>query len=270
MKLKDQCALVTGAGVGIGREVALELARQGADVVLSYHSSDEGARSAVDEIQAMGRRATAIQADLGVADACYRLVDEALEYLGRLDILVNNAGVTQSRSFFQMTPDAFDALYHVNIRGQFLCAQRAGWQMVERGGGVIINMLSIHAYAGMPGYSVYAGTKGAIMAWTRELAVELAPYGVRVVGVAPGAIEVPRFYDSPDFCVESYARQIPLGRIGQPLDVAKTCAFLASDEAEFLVGSIIVVDGGTLARMAFHGSETLSEPPEHPHWEDEA
>ncbi|MHB1293721.1 MAG: SDR family NAD(P)-dependent oxidoreductase [Anaerolineae bacterium] len=252
MRLQDKCALVTGAGTGIGREVALELARQGADVVLSYHSSGEGAFSAVEEIQQMGHRAVAYQADLGQVEACFGLVDQAVAFLGRIDVLVNNSGITAVQDFFEVTPDDFNRLYNVNIRGQFFCAQRVACDMRARGvGGVIINMLSIHAMAGLAKHPVYDGTKGAIEAWTRELALELAPLHIRVVGVAPGAIEVPRHRrELPDYDPEGMGKLIPWGRIGQPPDVAKVCAFLASDDADFMVGSIVVVDGGTTAKMA--------------------
>lgn len=251
MALTDKCALVTGAGTGIGREVALEFARQGADVVLSYHGSREGALSAVAEIEKLGRRARAIQADLGKVAECYRLVEESVTFLGRLDILVNNAGQSLAKDFFEVTEQDFDNLYGINIRGQFFCAQQAARHMRARGGGVIINMLSIHAMVSAAGWSLYDGTKGAIAAWTRELALELAPYHIRVVGVAPGAIEVPRYYTAiRNYSTAEMAKRIPWGRVGWPSDIAKLCAFLASDDADFIVGSIVVSDGGTTAQMA--------------------
>ena len=256
MALTGKCALVTGAGVGIGREVALELARQGADVVLSYHGSREGALSAVAEIEKLGRRATAFQADLGFVPQCYTLVEDAYKFLGRLDILVNNAGLTMAKDFFAVTEQDFDHLYGVNIRGQYFCAQKAARYMREHGGGVIINMVSIHALTSYPQHSLYDGTKGAIAATTRSLALELAPYHIRVVGVAPGAIEVPRYYtERADYRREELARRIPWRRVGMPIDIAKLCAFLALDDADFIVGSIIVADGGTTARMSLFAEE---------------
>lgn len=251
-RLLGRRALVTGAGIGIGREVALELARQGADVVLSYHHSGAGAESAVAEIEEMGRRAHTLAADLGRVSECERLVDAAVEFLGGLDILVNNAGVTITKPFDEVTPEDFDALYGLNIRGQFFCAQRAlpALRTTAAGHSVIVNMLSIHAVAGYPLHSLYAGTKGAIMAWTRTLAAELAPEHVRVVGVAPGSIEVPRFFDRPNYTSEEQGARIPWGRVGAPADVARVVAFLASDDAEFIVGETVVVDGGTMALMS--------------------
>lgn len=254
MRFEGRCALVTGAGIGIGREVALELAREGADVVLSYSRSAAGAESAAEEIRAMGRRATAIGADLSRVEECARLVDEAAATLGQLDILVNNAGMTAGTPFLDVTPDEYDHLFDLNMRGQFFCAQRAAQIMRDQAPagaarGVIINMLSIHALAGSLPYTVYDGTKGAIMAWTRTVAAELAPLGIRVVGVAPGAIEVPRFFDRPGYTSEGMGARIPWGRVGQPIDIARVCSFLASDDADFMVGSIVVVDGGTLTLM---------------------
>jgi len=253
MLLEGKRVLVTGAGIGIGRGIALEMARQGADVVLSYYRSEEGAQSAVEEILALGRRAVAMHADLSQVPECFRLVGEAVEFLGGLDVLVNNAGVTLFKPFEEVTEADFDFLYGLNIRGQFFCAQRAARVMREqKSGGVIINILSVHALAGFPGVSVYSGTKGAIMAWTRALAVELAPYRIRVLGIAPGAIEVPRYYtEIKDYSAERMGKAIPWGRVGYPEDIGKVCAFLASEQADYIVGETVVVDGGLLARMAF-------------------
>ncbi|MCD6520244.1 MAG: glucose 1-dehydrogenase [Anaerolineae bacterium] len=253
MLLEGKRVLVTGAGIGIGRGIALEMARQGADVVLSYYRSEEGAQSAVEEILALGHRAVAMHADLSQVPECFRLVGEAVEFLGGLDVLVNNAGVTLFKPFEEVTEADFDFLYGLNIRGQFFCAQRAARVMREQGnGGVIINILSVHALAGFPGVSVYSGTKGAIMAWTRALAVELAPYRIRVLGIAPGAIEVPRYYtEIKDYSAERMGKAIPWGRVGYPEDIGKVCAFLASEQADYIVGETVVVDGGLLARMAF-------------------
>lgn len=256
-KLEGKQVLVTGAGTGIGREVALEFARQGADVVLHYAHSDAGAQSAVAEIRAAGRRADLLRADLGQVAECIRLVDFAAEFLGGLDVLVNNAGITEVWDFLEVTPAQFDQLYHVNIRGQFFCAQQAARHMMAGGGGAIVNLTSVHAFAGMPGHSVYAGTKGAILAWTRELGIELAQHKVRVNAVAPGWIEVPSHYAKySDYDPAAGGRQIPLGRVGTPLDVARVCTFLAGEDAGFIVGQTVLVDGGTVALMSLAKLDT--------------
>ena len=250
MKLKGKCALVTGASTGIGHGVALELACQGADVAIGYNRNAEGAMSAVDEITKMGRRAQAFQGDLSSVEDCFALVDRAIEFLGGLDILVNNAGITTRFSFLDVTPQEFDRMYHLNTRGQFFCAQRAARAMRDHGGGVIINISSIQGLAAQPECTVYDGTKGAILATTRAMAIELAPYHIRVVGVAPGIVAVPRNLAMKDLNIESLGESVPWGRVGRPKDIAKVCAFLASDDADFIVGTTVVVDGGTIARMA--------------------
>ncbi|MFO7698405.1 MAG: glucose 1-dehydrogenase [Anaerolineae bacterium] len=249
MDLEGRRALVTGAGVGIGREVALELARQGADVVLSYNASADGADSAVAEIVAWGRRALAIRADLSQTEACFELVDDAVAFLGGLNILVNNAGRTDTTPFLDVTPRLYDSLFATNMRAQYFVAQRAVPHLTERRG-AIINMTSVHALASMPGHTVYEATKGAIAAWTRGLAIELAPRHVRVNAVAPGAIEVPRFFDRPGYSPETMGAAIPWGEVGHPIDIASICAYLASDRAAYITGATFVVDGGLTARLS--------------------
>ncbi len=251
MRLQGKKVVVTGAGIGIGREVALEMARQGADVVLSYCHSSQGALSAAEEILKMGRQAKAIRADLSRVEDCFALIDQAVAFLGGLDVLVNNAGQTIEKAFLDVTPEDFDHLFALNIRGQFFCAQRAVPAMQERGGGVILNVLSVHALASRPLHSIYEGTKGAIWAWTRQIAIELASKRIRVVGIAPGAIEVPRYFKIPGYTAERMGKLVPWGRVGKPIDIAKVCAFLASEDADYITGTTVVVDGGVLARMAF-------------------
>jgi NAD(P)-dependent dehydrogenase (short-subunit alcohol dehydrogenase family) len=256
-KLSGKKALITGAGTGIGREIALEFARQGADVALHYAHSREGAESAAIACRDAGAHAAIRQADLGQPEACLAFVDWAVATLGRLDILVNNAGITEKGSFLEVTPAQFDRLYQVNVRGQFFCAQQAVRHMLPHGRGSLINLTSIHALDGMPGHAVYAGTKGSICAWTRELAVELAP-AIRVNAVAPGWIDVPRQYQSPGYDPARARIQVPGGRAGTPLDVAKACTYLASDDAAYMTGHVLVLDGGTTAWMSLAAARGLA------------
>jgi NAD(P)-dependent dehydrogenase (short-subunit alcohol dehydrogenase family) len=254
-KMAGKKALVTGSGTGIGREVALEFARQGADVVLHYAHSGAGADSAVQEIEAMGRRAAAFKADFDNVDDVVRLGNSALDFLGGLDCLVNNAGITFNKPFLKVTREQFDRMYHVNIRAQFFLTQRVVEHMVAHGGGAICNITSIHGVQGAPEHSVYAGTKGAIVAYTRSLAVELAHKGVRVNAIAPGWVTVENYYNVlPGFNEEDArkdaANKVPLGRPGAPIDIARLAVFLCSEDAGYVVGQTIVADGGTTSLMS--------------------
>lgn len=264
MRLDGKLILVTGAGTGIGRGVALELGRRGADVVVSYNGSATGAQEVVEELTGMGRRAAAIQANVGVVSECYRLVDEAAAFLGGLDGLFNNAGLTLTQDFLSVTEAQFDKIYHVNIRGEFFCCQRGVQHMLARGaalrrdhperewaGGSIVNMSSVHAAAGFPNHSVYAGTKGAINAFSRELAVELCPVHIRVNVMAPGSIEVPSYFKTdPNYSRDLGNSMVPWGRVGAPEDCGYLAAFLLSDAAEFMTGHVLYFDGGLTAKMA--------------------
>jgi NAD(P)-dependent dehydrogenase (short-subunit alcohol dehydrogenase family) len=261
--LEGKLILVVGAGTGIGRGVAIQLARQGADVAISYRGSVQGAREVVEEITGMGRRCIAIQADLSKVADCYRLVDQAVKFLGGLDGLFNNAGLTFTKDFLTVTEEDFNQIYQVNIRGQFFTCQRAIPHLIERGnqlrarfpdrpwtGGSIVNVSSVHGSAGFAGHSIYAGTKGAINAFSRELAVEFASRYIRVNVLAPGTIEVPSYFIDPNYTREQGNSIVPWGRVGLPEDVGYLAAYLMSDAAEFMTGHVLTFDGGLTAKMA--------------------
>ncbi len=253
--LAGKCALVTGAGTGIGREIALEFAREGADVLLHYSHEAAGAASAAKEIQAMGRHAEIFAANFDELDEAIALADRALALFGRVDCLVNNAGITFNRPFLQIRSDQFDKLFRVNFRAQFFITQRIVASMIENGGGAICNLSSIHGTHGAPEHSAYAATKGAIIAYTRSLAVELAHQGIRVNCIAPGWITVENYHQViPGFDEKEAARNafnaVPAARYGIPLDVARLAVFLCSDRSDFLVGQTITIDGGTSALMS--------------------
>jgi NAD(P)-dependent dehydrogenase (short-subunit alcohol dehydrogenase family) len=252
LRLKGKRVLVTGAGTGIGKGVALEFCREGADVVFHYSGSREGALAAVEQARREGAsKATAIQADFREKDAAARLGKETAEFLGGLDVLVNNASITMNRPFEQVTPEQFDTIYNVNIRSMFFLAQTAV-PFLRQKGGTIINFSSIHAFEGYQEHTVYAGTKGAIVAFTRVLAVELAPQGIRVNGISPGAVEVENHHKIfPHHDAAAFGRGIPCGFLGQPSDIAKVAVFLASDDARYIVGQTLIVDGGTTSWMPF-------------------
>jgi NAD(P)-dependent dehydrogenase (short-subunit alcohol dehydrogenase family) len=240
--LSGRVAIVTGAGRGIGREIALELARAGADVAINYYDEPERAHATVAELEALGVRALALAGDVGNGDDVRRVMDEAAEKLGALDILVNNAGVQTWTPFLEVTESEWDFVIRTNLKGCFLCTQAAAKLMAR--GGAIVNIGSGCNKVPFPGLVAYTASKGGIEMLTKVAAVELAPRRIRVNCVAPGAIEVERTKLEGDDYAGTWGAITPLGRVGQPDDIARTVRFLASDDSAFITGQTIWVDGG--------------------------
>jgi NAD(P)-dependent dehydrogenase (short-subunit alcohol dehydrogenase family) len=248
--LTGKIALVTGASRGIGRGVALALAKQGADVVVNYHSNVDQAQEVVGEIEKLGRRAIAVKADVSQKAAVETMISQAMEELGRIDILVNNAGVLNYRTLDQITEKDWDWVIDVNLKGQFLCAQAVAPIMEKNGWGRIINIASI-ASGGVgvswPSLAHYCASKGGVVALTEGLATELGPKGINVNAIAPGAIETDMGKIEDQEALAGLMTRLAIKRIGQPEDIGATAVFLASEEASYLAGSVIYVDGGWLA-----------------------
>ena len=240
--LSGRVAIVTGGGRGIGREIALELARAGADVAVNYHDQPEGARATAAEIETLGVRGMAVAADVGDAAAVRRMMEEVTANLGSLDILVNNAGVQTWTPFLDVTEAEWDLVIRTNLKGCFLCTQTAARVMSR--GGVVVNIGSGCNKVPFPGLVAYTASKGGIEMLTKVAAVELAPRKIRVNCVAPGAVEVERTRLEVADYAGTWGAVTPLGRVGRPEDIARTVRFLASDDSAFITGQTIWVDGG--------------------------
>jgi NAD(P)-dependent dehydrogenase (short-subunit alcohol dehydrogenase family) len=247
--LAGQKSLVTGASKGVGRGIALALARAGADVVVNYNSDRAGAEEVVKEIRAIGREAVAVQANVSRSGDVNRMFDEVLPLFSPLTILVNNAGVQVWKPLLDLTEDEWDYVVDTNLKGCFLCTQRAGKQMRDHGlGGSIINIGSGCNKQAFPNLVSYTSSKGGMEMFTKSAATELGKYKVRVNCAAPGAIEVERTrHEGGDFAA-LWSKVTPMGRIGLPEDVGEFVVFLASPAAEFISGQTLWIDGGLFSK----------------------
>ena len=254
--VKGKRVLVSGSGTGLGRGVALEFSKAGADVALHYSHSAAGAEAAVEEITKAGGKAKAFQADFSKVEEVQKLGKDAVEFLGGIDILVNNAGITFNREFEKVTQEQYDRVYSVNIKGMFFLSQSVVPAMQKQGKGVIVNISSNHAFTGYRDHAVYAGTKGAIVAFTRTLSTELAPMGIRVCCLAPGWIRVENQEKvlGDNFDWEKGGQVLPAGFAATPSDLGKLVIALATEPGKYIFGETLVADGGELAIMPLTGS----------------
>ena len=246
-RLAGRKALVTGSSKGIGRGIAIRLAQEGADVVINYNSDPRGAEEALAEVQALGRRGAILRANLGTVGEVRDLVSQSAEALGGLDVLVNNAGIEKHAAFWDVTESDFDAVLDVNLKGVFFATQ-AFVQHCRAAGrpGKIINISSVHEELAFPNFAAYCASKGGVRMLTRTLAVELGPLGITINSIAPGAIETPintTLLNDP-VKLQSLKRQIPLGRLGKPADVAGLAVYLASADSDYVTGTTYLIDGG--------------------------
>ncbi len=248
MKLKGKVAIVTGGNSGIGLAIVLELARQGANIVIDYVAHPEATEALEKQVSALGDSVIGVQADVSKVADLERLIAAAVEAFGRVDIMVNNAGVETRTSVLDTTEAQYEKVLAVNLKSAFFGTQLAARQMIKQGGGRIINISSVHEDWPMPGNTAYCLSKGGMRMLTRTAGVELAPHGILVVGVGPGAVATPINLStmSDTALLQKLDAAIPLGRMARPEEIASLVAFLAGDGASYMTATTIFADGGIM------------------------
>jgi 3-oxoacyl-[acyl-carrier-protein] reductase len=244
MNLTGKVALVTGASRGIGQATAIDLAKAGADIVVNFIGNEAVAQETVEAIEALGRKAIKIKADVGNADDVQAMVDEAIAAFGHIDILVNNAGITRDGLLIRMKDSDWDDVLNINLKGVYLVTKAVAKLMVKQRAGRIINMTSVSGVTGNVGQANYAAAKAGVIGFTKTCAKELAARGITVNAVAPGFIETAMTDVLPEKIKEGIAATVPFGRMGQPEEIASVVTFLASDFASYITGQVLNVDGG--------------------------
>ena len=247
MKLEGKTVLITGGSQGIGQGIAFRLAEEGADIAVDYVGNSASADATVAQIQKRGRRALAVQADISSVDQIHSMIKQTVDSLGGVDVLINNAGVEKHASIWEATEHDYDLVLTINLKGAFFASQAfVQHRMAEKKPGKIINVSSVHEELPFPHFTSYCASKGGMKMMMRNLSIELAPYGITVNNIAPGAIETPintaLLNDPPK--LKALLDNIPLARLGQASDVAGVAAFLVSSDADYITGTTIVVDGG--------------------------
>ena len=247
MKLEGKTVLITGGSQGIGQGIAFRLAEEGADIAIDYVGNSEAADATVAQIEKRGRRGLAIVADISSVDQIHSMIKQAVDSFGGVDVLVNNAGVEKHASIWEATEHDYDLVLTINLKGAFFASQAfVQHRMAVKKPGKIINVSSVHEELPFPHFTSYCASKGGMKMMMRNLSIELAPYGITVNNIAPGAIETPintaLLNDPPK--LKALLDNIPLGRLGQVSDVGGVAAFLASSDADYITGATIVVDGG--------------------------
>jgi len=243
MRLQGKIAIITGAASGIGRATAARFAQEGAKVIVA-DINEQGGQETVARVKAVGGEATFVKTDVGNETDIQRMIETAVQTYGGLDVLYNNAYWTLAQYAEATTTENWNRTLDVTLRAVFLGAKYALPHLRARGGGVILNTASVHSVVGLPGYAAYQAAKGGVLSLTRGLALELVKDNIRVVAILPGAIDTPAVRISPDISVAELEATIPMKRLGKPEEIANTALFLASDEASYITGTGVLVDGG--------------------------